>query len=323
VALGLALLTSVGSSSAGAPRLAVIGFQEEGTPTRAIDRSAGSLAVVGVDGINLTGGGSAVAMPDAAALAELAGARRNHLPADLLVGNFSNQIGDFSEPLAHGLLSSPTAIAGVTQTLAGLVASQGWNGITLDLESLLPRDTAGLTAFVSALRTALPPGVSLGICIQNSTQAAGFTAAGYDLRALGASVDHLILMAYDDHGPWENQPGAVGPLGWQQAGLGVVLRSVPAAKVDLGVAGYGYAWRPHSNDMLSDAGARALVARTGARKHFDRGAGEWTSTLPDGSTLWWSDARSLALRVRIARRAHLDGLAIWSLGLSDPIRLPN
>jgi spore germination protein YaaH len=94
---------------------------------------------------------------------------------------------------------------------------------------------------------------------------------------------------------------------------------VPPAKIDLGVAGYGYAWRPHSNDMLSDAQARALIKRYHARAHWSKSVGEWTARLKDGSVLWWSDARSLTARAQLAAADHLGGLAVWSLGLSDPI----
>ena len=101
--------------------------------------------------------------------------------------------------------------------------------------------------------------------------------------------------------------------------MGIVLRAVPRAKVTLGVAGYGYAWRPHSNYQLSDARARALVTADRATSRFDAAVGEWTATLSDGSTLWWSDARSYQLRATLARELRLRGLAVWSLGLSDPI----
>jgi spore germination protein YaaH len=49
--------------------------------------------------------------------------------------------------------------------------------------------------------------------------------------------------------------------------------------------------------------------------------GEWTARLRDGSTVWWSDARSLARRTQFAWVLHLHGLAVWSLGLSDPIAI--
>ena len=64
---------------------------------------------------------------------------------------------------------------------------------------------------------------------------------------------------------------------------------------------------------------RALVARAGAKAHYVVSVGEWTARLRDGSTVWWSDARSLARRAQLARSLHLHGLAVWSLGLSDPI----
>jgi spore germination protein len=301
-------------------RLAVTGYQEESSPVSGIGRSAATLTTVGVDGVNLTASGHAVSTPDAAALRQLAAAHTRQLPAILLIGNWSNAIGDFSEPLAHRMLSNPTAIAAVASTLARVVAEQGWDGISVDLESLTARDRAGLTSFITSLRAALPAQAWLAIDVQNDGSAAAYAANGYDLHAIGAAVDELVLMGYDQHGPWENTPGPVGAVSWQLRGLRIVLRSVPAAKVTLGVAGYGYAWRPHSNVMLSDAGARALVARDHTTARYVRAVGEWTATLHDGSTLWWSDARSFTRRVALARAEHLHGLAVWSLGLSDTLR---
>jgi spore germination protein YaaH len=179
-----------------------------------------------------------------------------------------------------------------------------------------------LTSFVRSLRAALPAQASLAIDIQNNGSAAAFAANGYDLGAIGAAVDELVLMGYDQHGTWENTPGPVGALSWQRRGLRIILRSVPAAKLTLGVAGYGYAWRPHANVMLSDAGARALVAHDHGSARYDRTVGEWTAKLHDGTTLWWSDARSFARRVSLVRAEHLRGLAVWSLGLSDPLVIP-
>jgi spore germination protein YaaH len=43
------------------------------------------------------------------------------------------------------------------------------------------------------------------------------------------------------------------------------------------------------------------------------------ATLHDGTVVWWSDARTFALRRAYAAKLHLGGLALWSLGLSDPV----
>jgi spore germination protein YaaH len=313
------LLVLVGGVSASA-RLAVTSFQMEGSPTWLIDRSAAALSTVTVDGVNLTGSGT-VSAADPAALRQLATAHRDGLRAELLVSNWSQRINDFSERLAFATLRRPPMIARVAAALAREVSAGGWNGITLDIEALAPRDRAGLTRLVAALRGTLPEGATVSVTVANHRRAGQFAANGYDLAGLGASADRVVLMAYDDHGPWDNTPGPIGPLRWQRAGLRVLLRSVPLAKVDLGVAGYGYAWRPHGNVSLSDVQARRLVARFHARARYIASVGEWTARLRDGSIMWWSDARSFARRAQLARALRLHGLAVWSLAQSDPIAI--
>jgi spore germination protein YaaH len=313
-------VVAVGRAGAtGEGQLALSGFQEESDPLSAIDQSASGLTTVGVDGVELIGHGLGVGTPDPAALAQLARAHADHLRAELLVNNWDEAISNFSEPLAHGMLANRTAIGKITGTLARDLVTGGWDGISVDLEALNRRDERGLVRFVRALRAALPAVKTISVCVTNLDVAARYPATGYNLAALGVAADRVILMGYDEHGPWENTPGPVGALWWQTAGLVIALASVPAAKLDLGQAGYGYAWRPHSNRQISDAQARALVARNHATARWVAAVGEWTASLPDGSTLWWADARSLKLRESLAASLHLHGLAVWSLGLADPI----
>ena len=312
-------LTVVGQPSA-STRLAVTGFQTEGSPTWLIDQDAAALSTVSVAGVHLTRRGT-VSTVDPAALAQLAVAHRDGLPAELLVSNWSSRIDNFSERVAFATLRRPTAIARAAAALAGEVRADGWNGVTVDIESLAPRDSAGLVAFLAALHATLPTGATISVTVSNSTGEAGFAANGYDLAGLGANANRVILMAYDEHGPWEHTPGPIGALAWQLAGLNVLLGYLPAGKVDLGVAAYGYGWRRHKTFALSDAQARDLAAGANARARYIAPVGEWTAKLHDGSTIWRSDARSLAARAQLARSLHLHGLAIWSLGQSDPIAM--
>jgi spore germination protein len=300
-------------------RLPVLGFQEEAGPLSRIDASAPALSIVGVDGVNLLASGEAVGAPDAQARAQLARARGDNLRALLLIGNFSETTEDFYEPTAYALLGSAQNTADVAAQLAGYVSGEGWDGVSVDLESLLPRDAKGLVAFVEALRRDLPPGDVVNVDVSNCTRATQYSASGYELSGLGAAASEITLMAYDQHGPWETRPGPVGALSWTRAGLATMLRAVPASKIDLGVAGYGYAWRPNEIVQLGDAQARALVASYHARARFSSSAGEWTARLSDGSTIWWSDQRSYQRRAQLALADHLHGLAVWSLELSDPL----
>jgi spore germination protein YaaH len=143
---------------------------------------------------------------------------------------------------------------------------------------------------------------------------------GYNLPALAAGVDQIVLMTYDDHGPWEKTPGPIGPLPWQRASVAALEKDVPADEIFLGVANYAYAWRPHSVASLTVAQARRLAAHWHTRPRWMASAGEWRAKLRDGSTVWWSDKRSMSVRAHLARTLGVHGIAVWSLGTGD--RLP-
>lgn len=189
-----------------------------------------------------------VSAPDGLALGQQARARADGLPAVLLVSNWSQTVNDFSERLAHRTLRSPTAVADAASELAHDVLGEGWNGVSVDLESLAPRDRAGLTQFLADLRADLPGSDSLTVCVEAFTTLTQYQANGYDLTGLAASADQIVLMTYDDHGPWEDTPGPAGPLPWQRAAVRALERVVPPSRVYLDVADYAYAWRPHSNE---------------------------------------------------------------------------
>jgi spore germination protein len=317
VVAGLVSLPAIASAATGLP---VTGYQVEGDSPSLIDASATGLGSVGVDGVNITADGKSVTSPSAAAQNQLATAHAHGLHAEFLVGNFNASINDFDENAAYNLLGSTNNINAVVASLSGAVASQGWDGVTIDMESLSARDTAGLTNFATALKQALPAGKTVSIDATNYQNLSEFAANGYDLSALGQVVDRVVLMAYDEHNP-ASAPGPVGELSWQSTGLDLVIGQVAASKVDLGVAGYGYDWAPGGTvTQVSDQGARNLVNANGATATYNTNAGEWTATLSDGSVLWWSDAQSLAARQSLAASKGIHGLAVWDLGLSDPIQ---
>ncbi|MHB1836049.1 MAG: glycosyl hydrolase family 18 protein [Solirubrobacteraceae bacterium] len=315
----VAILGLGGAAAAAAPRgIAVLGFQSEGSPPVLIDRSARAVTTIGVDGVDLIGPG-VVSRPDPAALRQLTRARADGLSAVLLVSNWSSAIDDFSERLAYRTLGNPAAIAAGAASIARDVTTGGWSGASVDLESLAPRDRDGLTQLVADLRADLPASDSLTVCVSAFTSFRDYAANGYDLAGLAAAADQIVLMTYDDHGPWEKTPGPIGPLGWQRAAVRAFERVVPPRQIYLGAANYAYAWRRHSNESLDVAQARALVARWHARARWEAAVGEWTARLRDGSTVWWSDARSVSVRLALARRLGLYGVAVWSLGQGDPI----
>lgn len=265
--------------------------------------------------MDITADGAGVGSPDAASRRLLQQAHANGRRAELLVGNFSASLGDFDERIAHRLLTSAPHRAAVVARLAAY-ARAGWDGIHLDLESLDATDRAGLTAFTAALRAALPPSATLAMAVMAAGSTAGYRALGYDLPALAASLDRVVLMAYDEHGPGWSAAGPVGGLPWVRVVLAALLQSVPAPRVDLGVAGYGYGWFAHGRGTTyTDAEARAAAPDP----TWVSAQAEWHGTPAGGGDVWWSDHRSLTVREQLARASGLHGVAVWSLGQSDPL----
>ncbi|MFY0407548.1 glycosyl hydrolase family 18 protein [Solicola sp. PLA-1-18] len=295
--------------------LAVTGYAVEGDAA-AITRDAGALTTVGVDGVNISATGRGVGRPTAPVRALRARAHREGLRTELLVANYSDAIGDFDPVAARRLLGSDANRRRVARRLAATVRRGGWDGVQVDLESLGAGDRRGLTRFVAELRRRLPADASLSMAVMASTSTRGYRRRGYDLPALARRLDRVVLMAYDQHGPTWSGAGPVGGLPWVRRTLRALLRQVPARQVDLGVAGYGYTW-PKGRDgtVVSDRRARKVAHHD----RWDARQGEWTGRLAGGGRVWWSDARSWRVRRELASSHHLHGLALWSLGRSDPL----
>jgi spore germination protein len=304
------------SPSATETPLALTAYQGEWSDPAAIATNAAYISVVAVDGLNLSGPGE-VAQPSADAVAQLTAAHDAGLPAEIMLGNYNADIEDFDEELAWQTLGDEKAIQDVVKAVATAVTDQGWDGVSVDLESLTPRDTQGLSLLLASLRQALGPEKSISIALMLADTAEGYAEWGYNLPAISAVVDRVILMAYDEHGPWDAEPGPIGSLAWQTAGLRAILTVIPPSQLELGVARYGYYWGPEGAGSVTIADARD---KAGDAATLDPTIGDWTATLADGTVLWWSDADSFDLRVPLAREFGLHGLAIWELGDSDPLR---
>jgi spore germination protein YaaH len=216
------------------------------------------------------------------------------------------------------------------------VQAGGYDSVQLDLEYLSIADAAGLTAFARELDTALDqiPGhgpdslpdagtltatgeIPISIAVMAKPSPADYLAAGYDFHGLLATVDRVVLMGYDQHGPSWSEPGAIGGLPWVTSSLDALRASgVPDAKIDLGIGAYGYSWpgdgSPGTTLRVTDA--RAIA---GDRAVFDAEQGEWTATLDDATVLWWSDETSRDIRIQFAKDAGLHGVAIWQLASAE------
>lgn len=313
---GRAVVDRDGESS-----LSVTGYALDSASDPLVRRNAGGLDTLTVVGVSLSPGGHRVGGVPRATRRLLSTAHANGLRAELLVNNFSNRLGDFDRTAVDRLLTSPARIDRISTALSRQVRTQGWDGLNVDLEALRRRDGQGLVSLLRQLRARLPAGTSLSIDVSARTSRRAYRDGGYRLTQIARTVDVVQLMTYDQHGPTWSGQGPVGGLPWQRRSLAVALTEVPARQLDLGVAGYGYTWPARrtgrTGRTLTVAQARRAVRRDGARARWDARQGEWHARLSDGTRIWWSDARSYAVRRRLAAQHDLHGLAVWRIGSAD------
>jgi spore germination protein YaaH len=209
----------------------------------------------------------------------------------------------------------------VAARLAGRVRAQGWDGVNVDLERVRAADGPGLVSLVEELQARMPAARTVSIDVSAATSVRAYRQRGYRLAGLARAADVIDLMTYDLHGPTWSGPGPIGALRWQRDALDAALSVVPADRLQLGVAGYGYTWpRRGVGRSVTVAQARSLVAGDGATARWRPRAGEWTARLSDGTVLWWSDRRSYQRRIALAREYGVRGLAVWRLGSADTLR---
>jgi len=223
----------------------------------------------------------------------------------------------------QGLLATGSgrgaAVAGVSGMLA---ANPGIAGVMVDFESLPASSGSDLTAFVAALRAALPAADTVGVAVGAEVSANEPGEGFYQYAALGAAADLVQVMTYDDHDNTTG-PGPVAPTAWVSRVAQFAASVIPPDKILLGVPAYGYDWSSAGGaTSVTVEQALALAQRYGVTPHLDAASGEDTFTYTDGSgamhTVWFEAAAGVAAKRALAVRLGLRGLAVWTIGGESP-----
>lgn len=127
-------------------------------------------------------------------------------------------------------------------------------------------------------------------------------------------------MAYD-YSYSTSDPGPIAPHDWVESVVAYAVARVPADKLMLGLAAYGYDWVGRSGTDIGAADAASLARQKGVTPTWHGGSGGTSfSYESDGQqhTVWYEDARSVAAEQQVAIDHRLRGVAIWRLGTEDP-----
>ncbi len=138
--------------------------------------------------------------------------------------------------------------------------------------------------------------------------------AVYDYAAIGAAVDRLRVMAYDQHSR-KFGPGPVAGYRWVKRIIAYTASKTPLSKVELGIPLYGRDFAHHDSVSITSDQARAIARRHGVTPHLDPVAREATFRYRSHGvrhTVWYSSPRAVAARTRLARADGMAGAAYWA-----------
>ncbi len=209
----------------------------------------------------------------------------------------------------------------VVTSLTQLAVRDHYPGFNIDFEGLNYWDRQGMSAFVIALAQRLKPlGKVVTVAVIPKTVTDPYGRA-YNFRVLGQYAAKVVLMTYDHH-DIGSPPGPVAPMGWVTGAVQYALTRMPAKKIVLGLAAYGYNWGSNGTTVeVHDLQAVNLAHQEGTPIQWNSTYGEATFQYTKGGvshTVWFENGYSNAAKIALTKADHLGGVAIWRLGDEDP-----
>jgi len=217
------------------------------------------------------------------------------------------------------ILVNASVRATAVHNLVNAVLQNHLDGVNIDFESIDGTDAQGLVDFVSAVHQALAPhGIATSVAVGPRTSSqlpVGDQSDAYSYAALGKVSDYVVLMTYDEHCP----PGGAGPIAglpWVKNVVKYAESQMPASKILLGIAAYGYDWSQAGTPTVTASQAIAQIDAGNVNLGWSQAQAEpyYTSGSHD---VWFEDSYSAAPKFTLVRNQHLGGIALWYLGAED------
>ena len=208
--------------------------------------------------------------------------------------------------------------------LAAYAVDYRLDGINMDFEAMKRETGPYFEQFIAELHEKLKAmGVVLSVDVPLPLS---YAMSIYDLRAIAANSDYVVLMAYDQHNDDSESTGPVAAIDWVKQGIEEALQYVPPDRLILGIPFYTRVWvENREGGVISlDSELRGMKE---AYEMFDRRARVWGRDRATGQIFaeydrnekrymaWLEDEHSISLKLDAINDYDLAGMSAWRRGL--------
>ncbi|MCF8011790.1 MAG: hypothetical protein K9L17_12165 [Clostridiales bacterium] len=231
-----------------------------------------------------------------------------------------------NKEVVHQVLSEPQKREELVENIYSVLKDNYYDGICLDIENIYADDR---NKYISLLKLVYKKLKSAGyeviaaVPARISDEPRGGWGDNFNYAQVKNYADKVIIMAYDEYGSFSG-PGPIASKEWVDSVIRYALTKMSPDKIILGVPGYGFDWNIDSGRVrylsYNMAVKTASNYQQKIRWNLDYGVPYFTYEDKKGSehSVYFEDARSLALKLDLVNDYNVGGVALWRLGMEDP-----
>jgi len=236
-------------------------------------------------------------------------------------GNYSDPtINDVDPSIAEYVVSNRSQYI---DQLVDICITEGWDGITSNLEAVPSDQRKKTTVWLQELAAALHSKGKIlhttAPAITNTDYDALWWVGWCDLKAVAAAVDGIKIMSYTESGPFSS-PGSAAPDWFMDAVYKYTAKTIDPKdyhKVFVGARCFGHLWHLGSESCYYLPYAECIttaITNDSAFITFEEGEGHWVS---DTLECWFGAPGTLTRAINIAKTYGFGGIGVWQLPDGD------
>lgn len=239
----------------------------------------------------------------------------------LMIRNFSN--GNFSPELAGRVLGNPTYRRNLVASITNLTRQRGFAGVSIDFEFIPPPNRNDFNVFLTDLKRELGNLIlQVNVHAKTEDMPTNRIVGAYDYGAIGRAADIVAVMTID-YGYPGGPPEPIAPITWMEEVIQYAVTQIPAQKLQIAMALYGYDKEVGTNatQAMSVLTAQNHAISTGSPIQFDMiSQSPWYRYWVGGveHDVWFEDIRSYVEKYHLIDIYGLLGTTFWQIILPAP-----